>query len=253
MNPSEVIAAMYAGEVLVFGHRGARAYAPQNTIPAFELAVQQGAQGVELDVHRSRDGQLVIMHNFDVDETTDGSGRITEKTLAEIKALDAGSKFAPEFAGTPVPTLDEVFEVVGKRLFINVEIKSESLETDGVEQLVADCIRRHAMETRVIISSFNPLALSRFRAALPDVPIGFLYAKESPAVAFEAIKAIPHEAKHPHFSLIDAALMTEARANGRIVNAWTVNDPAEARALVVLGVSGIITDAPDVILGALKS
>ena len=147
MNASEVIAAMYAGEVLVFGHRGARAYAPQNTIPAFELAVQQGAQGIELDVHRSRDGQLVILHNFDVDETTDGSGRITEKTLAEIKALDAGSKFAPEFAGTPIPTLDEVFEAVGKRLFVNVEIKSESVETDGVEQVVAECIRRHAMES----------------------------------------------------------------------------------------------------------
>ena len=252
MNASEVITAMYAGEVLVFGHRGARAYAPQNTIPAFELAVEQGAQGIELDVHRSRDGQLVIMHNFDVDETTDGSGRITEKTLAEIKALDAGSKFAPEFAGTPIPTLDEVFEAVGKRLFINVEIKSESAETDGVEQAVADCIRRHAMVTRVIISSFNPLALSRFRAALPDVPIGFLYSENSPEVVHDLIKTIPHEAYHPHDNLIDAALMADAQANGRIVNAWTVNDPARAQALVALGVAGIITDAPDVILGAFK-
>ena len=215
MNASEVIAAMYGASVLVFGHRGARAYAPQNTIPAFELAVEQGAQGIELDVHRSRDGHLVIMHNFDVDETTDGRGRITEKTLAEIKTLDAGVKFAPEFAGTPMPTLDEVFEAVGKRLFINVEIKSMSADTDGVEQSVAECIRRHAMETRVIISSFNPLALSRFRAALPDVPIGFLYAKESPAVVFDMIKTIPHEADHPHFSLIDAALMAEAQAQGR--------------------------------------
>src|SRR5258708_21685296 len=132
MSALSVIQAMYANGPLVFGHRGAKAYAPMNTIPSFELAATQGAHGVELDVHRTKDGHSVIVHNFTVDETTNGTGRVTAMTLRELKALDAGSSFAPEFAGVTIPTLDEVFEAVGNRLVVNVEIKAQGMETDGV-------------------------------------------------------------------------------------------------------------------------
>jgi glycerophosphoryl diester phosphodiesterase len=250
-KPHQIIEAMYDGQTLVFGHRGAKAYAPMNTLPSFELALEQGAQGIELDVHRSKDGYPVIVHDFTVDATSNGSGLVTGMTLAELKALDAGTWFDAKFAGTQIPTLDEVFEALGKRLFINVEIKSETVETDGVEQVVADCITRHKMQQRVIVSSFNPRTLRRFRALMPEVPIGFLHYPEAPVDVFTVLGDLPYEAFHPFYEMIDAALVENAKRHQRMVNTWTVNDSARAVALRELGVNGIITDNPDVILQAL--
>jgi glycerophosphoryl diester phosphodiesterase len=247
----QILDDMYQGRTLVLGHRGARAYAPMNTLPAFELAVQQGADGIELDVHRSKDGYPVIVHDFTVDETTDGRGQVTEMTLAELKALDAGAWFGEAFRGTRIPTLDEVFEAVGKKVrVINVEIKFASDKTDGVEQVVADCITRHNMQTRVIISSFNPITLHRFRSIMPDVPIGFLYMGDQ--TWNQLMNNLPHEARHPYHEMIDAAYMEQARADGYRVNTWTVNDPVRAVELRNLGVDSIITDNPDTIIGALR-
>ncbi|MBZ0291106.1 MAG: glycerophosphodiester phosphodiesterase [Anaerolineae bacterium] len=239
---------------LVFGHRGASAYAPMNTIPAFELALKQGADGIELDVHRSLDGHAVIIHDFTVDHTTDGSGIITEKTLEQIKSLDAGRWFSDSYRGLQIPTLNEVFEAVGHKLFINIEIKSESQITDGVEQVTADVIAQHNMQQRVIVSSFNPLTLSRFRAIMPDVPIGFLYAPGSVVDTHAVMRQLDlaYEAEHPHHSMIDEAFMQQARSYGRYVNTWTVNEPERALVLRDLGVNAIITDKPDVMLTALR-
>lgn len=241
---------IYQGRTLVFGHRGARAYAPMNTIPAFELALKQGADGIELDTHLSKDGHLIVLHDFSVDATTDGKGLAKDMTLAELKALDAGSSFSVDYAGTRIPTLDEVFEAVGKKLFINVEIKSETQETDGVEQAVVDCISRHNLAKTVIVSSFNPLALKRFRAIMPQVPIGYLY---EPEYDFRSeMEGFAHEARHPYYEMIDAAYMKWAKEQDFRVNTWTVNDPQIAVALRDLGVDGLITDKPDVIIEALR-
>lgn len=241
---------IYQGRTLVWGHRGARAYAPMNTVPSFELALKQGADGVELDTHLSKDGKLIVLHDFTVDSTTNGKGLAKDKTLAELKELDAGSSFSAEYAGTQIPTLDEVFEAVGKKLFINVEIKSETQETDGVEQAVADCIIKHGLTNSVIVSSFNPLALKRFRAILPAVPIGYLYEPEHNFS--QMMEGFPHEARHPQHTMIDAAYMDWAKTNNFRVNTWTVNDPERAKALKQLGVDAIITDKPDVIIEAVR-
>ncbi len=239
---------------LVFAHRGASAYAPMNTIPAYELAVQQGADGIELDVQRSKDGHAVIMHDFTVDHTTDGSGLVTEKTLAELKTLDAGGWYGEAFRGLRIPTLDEVFEAVGQKLYINVEIKSESAETDGVEQLVADVIARHEMQDRVLISSFNPLALSRFREALPEVPIAFLHSPNMPVDTEALVQqlGLVYEARHPHYSQVTADSVAAWHEAGHRVHVWTVNDVALALRLRDLDVDGIFTDHPDVMLQALR-
>lgn len=244
---------MQSGETLVFGHRGAKDYAPMNTIPAFELALQQGAVGIELDVHRSKDGYPVIVHDFTVDSTTDGEGKVIEKTLAELKDLDAGSWFDTKFTGLKVPTLDEVFEAVGDALLINVEIKSMDVETDGVEQVVADCISRHNMGERVLVSSFNPATLKRFRAIAPEVMIGFLYTSGMEIDTESMIEGFAHEARHPYFEMIDGDYMAWAKSNNYYVNTWTVNDPEKAKELKSLGVNCVITDAPDVILKAISS
>jgi glycerophosphoryl diester phosphodiesterase len=250
VNPKTILDQMYDGRTLVFGHRGASAYAPMNTIPAFKLAVEQGADGVELDVHFSKDKQLIVLHDFTVDHTTNGKGYARNMTLAELKALDAGSKKDPKFAGVQIPTLDEVFAAIGQKLYVNVEIKSETEETDGVEQAVADCLQRNNMQERVIVSSFNPLALKRFREILPEVPIGYLYMTNEQPFA-EVMETLPHEARHPHHPMIDAAYMKWAKSKNYRVNTWTVNDPARAIELKRQGVDAIITDTPDVMLGVL--
>lgn len=253
MQAHEIISAMYDRQPLVIGHRGAKAYAPMNTLPAFELAADQGAHGIELDVHRSADGYPVIMHDFTVDGTTDGSGDVRSLTLAQLKALDAGSYFADAFKGVQVLTLDEVFEAVGRRVFVNVEIKSESKETDGVEQVIADCIKRHNMTQRVLVSSFNPLALQRFRAILPHVPIGYLVMPHYMTQYASVMATIPYEAYHPYHEMLDEQMVSNEHAAGRRINAWTVNDPARAVELVALGVDGIVTDNPDTVLAALNA
>lgn len=253
MRAKEVLDHINQDKMLVFGHRGASAYAPMNTIPAFVLAAEQGADGVELDVQRTKDGHLVIVHDFEVDDTTDGSGTVQEMTLAEIKALDAGSWFDAKFAGTRIPTLGEVFEAVGQRLYINVEIKSVTEETDGLEALVAKEITRHNMQDRVIVSSFNPYALRRFRAILPDVPIGFLYVTGFMENLWSMMDDVSHEARHPYELMIDEAFMQWAKAKGYRVNTWTVNDLDRAKELRQLGVDMVITDKPIDVIKALDA
>ncbi len=244
MTSRSIIDAMYANSPLVYGHRGAKAYAPMNTLPAFELAASQGAHAIELDVQRSRDGYPVIMHDFTVDATTNGRGQVNELTLHDLKALDAGAWFAPAFAGVQIPTLDEVFEAVGQRVFVNVEIKAATSHTDGVEEVVANCIKRHQMHQRVLVSSFNSITLARFRACMPDVPIGYLYEGSTTGLPVGAI----YEAYHPCHTLITSQLVADCRQRQQLINVWTVNDPARALELCTLGVHGIITDKPDIIL-----
>lgn len=253
MDAKAVIQAMYQDKVLIFGHRGASAYAPENTLSAFELAAQQGAHGAELDVQLSRDGHLVVIHNLTLDETTNGTGNVAETTLADLKALDAGSWFDESFAGAQIPTLDEVFEAIGDRLFINIEVKHFDAETNGIEQKVIDCITNHQLQTRVIISSFNPMVLKRTRRINETIPTGYLY---SPQIMDGKTQALmlphEHEARHPYHEMIDEAIMAHARELDFVINAWTVNDAARARQLRLLGVNGIITDYPDIILAALS-
>lgn len=234
---------------LVFGHRGACRYTPENTIPSFLQALEMGAHGVELDVHLSKDGYPVVIHDFSVEKTTDGSGLVVEKTLAELKELDAGIHKGAEFAGIRVPTLDEVFEALSGRIAVNVEVKAD---TETIEHVVAACIARHGMTDKVIISSFNPLILKRFADTHPELQLGFLIDAEwTPESAHTLMSAVKHHARHPHHSMIDAAYIRVAHQFGYKVNTWTVNDPDRAIALAELGTDCVMTDTPDVMLKAL--
>ena len=254
MTPRQILSKWYDNnDVLIFGHRGASAYAPMNTIPAFELAAEQGADGVELDVHLIKDGELIIVHDFTIDHTTDGTGTVTDKTLAELKEYDAGSWFDAKFAGEKLPTLDEVFEAVGDRLYINVEIKSLSREADGTEEVVAECIQRHNMSERVILSSFNPYVLKRFRPIAPDIPLGYLLHPAS--LTPESHTILPptdYEALHLYHEMIDQDQLNFAKTHSHPINTWTVNDTDIALRLKNQGVQGIITDKPDIMCEALK-
>ena len=242
-----------SGETLVFGHRGAMARAPMNTLAAFELARQQGADGIELDVHLSRDGQLVVIHDDTVDATTDGRGKVGELPWSELKRLDAGSWFSADFAGERIPALDEVFDACGKDLFINVEIKAPLDSVALLEQRLADCVRRHSLRERLIVSCFDPAMLRRVHGLMPMVMTGFLYQPDMSAATELPLKQLRREARHPRHDMVDESYMRWARGLGFYVNVWTVNEAGRALELARLGVNAIITDDPALIVSALRA
>jgi len=234
---------------LIIAHRGASAAAPQNTLAAFRRAMDLGADGVEMDVQLSADGAVVVIHDFSVDKTTDGTGDVATKTLAELEALDAGAKFSPQFAGERIPTLAQVFEALEGKLLVNVELKDFNPRHSPLAARVVEVVRKYAMEKRVLFSSFNPFALRTIKRLAPEIPTGLLYAPHLAVYLRRAWLAplVSHEARHPQSSMVTAQTMKWYRARGLRVNTWTVDDPAEMDRLIALGVDGIITSKPDVL------
>lgn len=233
---------------LVIAHRGASAYAPENTMPAFELAVRQRADMIELDVQCSADGTLVVFH----DETTerwDGRRRpVTACRLDELRALDIG--------GARVATLAEVCTLAREHAVrLNVELKGL-----GIGAEVARLLRSERVEDLVLISSFSPVALAEIAAASPHLPRGYLMGTRTyhPGVRlregwpFRALRRTRAAAWHPSYQIpLLAWLVPRVRRAGYQVNVWTVDDIATMRHLIALGVDGIITNTPDVLRGLL--
>ncbi len=232
---------------LVIAHRGSSAHAPENTLAAFKLAAEQEADAIELDVDLTRDGHVVVMHDATLDRTTDGHGRVGDLTLEEIRRVDAGAWKDTAFRGERVPLLEEVFETVGQRLLINVEIKGMALRGTGLEAQVAALIEKHGLIDRVIISSFNPLALRRVKYVNAHLACGLLYAPDLPIFLRDAWLAplIPGlNARHPQHSQVNRAVVEQFHAQGLTVNVWTVNQAGIAQAMAQAGVDGIIGDDP---------
>lgn len=234
---------------LVIAHRGASAYAPENTMPAFALALQQGADMIELDVQRSADGVLVVFH----DETTerwDGRKRpVTALSMAELQALPIGD--------ARIATLAEVCAFAREHaLRLNVELKGL-----GIGAQVAQLLRAERVEELTLISSFSPVALGEIAAASPQLARGYLMGTYSyrPDVRFReswpfgALRRSGAVAWHPAYQmpLLDWVL-PRVRQAGYRVNVWTVDDIAMMRRLIALGVDGIITDTPDVLRAVLR-
>lgn len=236
---------MVADPTRIIAHRGASQEAPENTLAAFELALEQGADCVELDCQLTRDGHVVVMHDNTVNRTTNGAGKVRAMSLAEIKALDAGSWFHPRFAGERVPTLAEALRLLRGRCTINIEIKSLKAPQPGIEEKIVDLLRSSGvpLET-VIISSFNHAHFPRFRTIAPSLRLAALF-QTTPANLHE----LDVDFLHPSFEAVTPDLMQTAKAAGRKVNAWTVDAEEEWCRLLALGVDGIITNAP----GALRA
>jgi glycerophosphoryl diester phosphodiesterase len=238
----------------IFAHRGAKSVAPENTLPAFETALEIGVDGIELDVHCAKDGELVVIHDFRVDATTNGQGPVADFTATELANLDAGRQFDPSFAGVGVPTLAQVLDLIGNRCTINIEIKSQDIQTGGnqVEPLLA-LIAERDLYDQVLVSSFNPVSLIKMRSLDKRVDIGVLHGPDLPLFLRSAWTSdiIAPQALHPHHTCVDAAYMAWAHERNLDVNTWTVNDLDEARRLVELGVSTIMSDVPDQLIAML--
>ena len=239
----------YLDRPLNFAHRGASFEAPGNTLAAFLFAIELGADGIEFDVQLSKDGEVVVIHDFALEATTDGQGPVREKTLAELRELDAGSWFDPAFAGQRIPTLQEVIEAVGHRLLLNIELKSASLRDDGLAVEVVRIIEDYHLLDRVVISSFNPLALRRVKQLNPWIPIGLLYAPDNPVFLrrpwFRYLLQL--EALHPHYSQVNERYMRWAKGHGYRLHTWTVDDPERMWELMQQRVDIIITNRPDLL------
>ncbi len=233
---------------LIIAHRGSSAHAPENTLAAFRLAAEQRADAIELDVDLTRDGHVMVMHDATIDRTTNGQGRVADLTLEEIRRVDAGVWKGASFASERVPLLSEVFEVfLGQRLLINVEIKRTSLRSNGVEAKVIEVIQRYDLLERVIISSFNALALIRVKRCAPRLACGLLCAPDGAIYGRQAWLAplIPGlDARHPHHSRVTPSVVEKYHRRGQKINVWTVNDAAIARAMTFARVDGIIGDDP---------
>ncbi len=249
--------------IVTTAHRGASAYAPENTLAAFRVGIQQRADWIESDVQVSKDGIPVLMHDTTLSRTTDveqvfpdrAPWRVADFTLAEIKRLDAGSWKGAEWAGEEVPTLAEMVEQVRfSRSGILMEIKAPELYP-GVEQRVADVFASYpgyvdsAVDAgRLAVQSFDWESMRTYAALQPQVPVGLLgkpTVEQLPALAEWADQVNPHHGSY------DAAYVDAVHALGLQVHTWTVDDPAVMHAVLDRGVDGVITNKPDVLNGVL--
>ena len=230
----------------IFAHRGSSAHAPENTLAAFELAIHQGAPAIELDAKYCLDGHVVVIHDQTVDRTTGSTGKVRQLPLKALKELDAGSFFDSTYKGEKIPTLEEVFETVGRRSFINVEITNYASPLDDLPDRIAGLVKKFNLADRILFSSFNPLALLRVRQLLPQVPRGLLVfhgASGSWARGWIG-RRFPCQALHPEASDVTASLVARTHQAGRRMHVYTVNQPEEMRRLINLGIDGIFTDDP---------
>lgn len=242
----------------ILAHRGANKHAPQNTLPAFLKAIELGADGVENDVHLTKDGELVICHNYTIDETSDGTGNISDYTLDELRQFDFGAYFAPEFKGTRIPTLHEFLDIAEPFSIINVEIKSPKSGEKDIVRKTIDCVREHHLFDRLIISSFDPRLLVEAKEIDPHTRTGLLYSPDSPVIEqifddpIGYATGIKADALHPLIAYVDEEYLEDAHKAGLIVNPWTVNLEEAMRLCGEWGSDGIITDLPDVAVNVLR-
>lgn len=235
--------------MLILGHRGARGHAPENTMASFQAALDMGADGIELDVQMTKDGKVVVCHDHSLERTSNGSGWLVEHTREELRALDFGSWFSPQFAGEKIPTLREVLQwAAPTRLIVNVEIKNGPVIYEGIEEKVSALIRECRMVERVIVSSFYHPSLLKMKQLDPMIKTGLLYASR-PVDPWLQLRVTDTDNLHPLWHYVDAAWASGTRPHGAKIFTWTINELRDWEHIKNMGVDGIMTDYPDRFVG----
>ncbi len=228
----------------VIAHRGSKGTRPENTLISFQTAIDEGADGIETDVHFSKDHHFIIIHDETVDRTTNGTGRVYDKNLKEIKHLDAGSKFSPEFKGTQIPTLEEVIDLLKKNDFqgiLNLELKTNKIQYPGIEKAVYEYFKKaYPYPFQLIYSSFNSESLKILNSIDPQAVKARLFstaAKEARQLKKDHMIRDFHPdikwvEKHPHF------------APAEIMRPWTVNTTEDMQFCFEHNMAALITDFP---------
>jgi len=235
----------------IVGHRGAMGHAPENTRASFEKALRLGADAVECDVHRSKDGETVVLHDGRLDRTTNGRGPVRSRTWAQLRKLDAGAWFAPRFKKERLWRLGDLIRWArrkktraGRPLNLIVEIKTSPDSPRRLPAAVVEALAAGGMVDRTIVISFDPRAVRAVKARCPALRAGLLFSNPLPGLT-RRMAALGADAIFPKHTLIDRALMTTARRHGWFVGTWTANETAELRRLSSLGVHAAATNYPE--------
>lgn len=241
-------------DIMIIAHRGAAGLAPENTLPAIRLALEQRADAIEVDLRQTADGALVAMHDATVDRTTDGTGRVDSFTLAELRRLDAGSWFASRFAGTRVPTLAEILDAVPEQTRLILELKDGSAVYPGIEESIVSLLEARGRRN-VILKSFNTGVLAAFRRLAPERPRLYVFNAHIPwlhLIVDDGLRIgtawdqdVQWLQKHSFF--ITGGFVRRAQERGYRVVAWHVHDRETMQDMIRLGVDAIETDYPGVL------
>ena len=236
----------------IFGHRGFSGCYPENTMLSFRKAVEAGVDGIEMDVHLTKDNRLVIIHDETINRTSNGTGWVKDMTLDELRQYDYSAAFAGKYGVNPIPTLEEYFDYVKDLpLITNIELKTGVCEYPTIERRLIAMIRTYGLENKVILSSFNHYTIQRCQSLAPDLKYGFL--AESWIIDFGAY-AKSHDVAccHPIFYNLVPEFVAEMHGAGREINTYTVNTPEDVKRLSALGVDALIGNYPDMMIAAQK-
>jgi glycerophosphoryl diester phosphodiesterase len=238
---------------MVIAHRGASGHAPENTLAAFALAAEMGASAVELDVHLSRDRQIVVIHDSRVERTTSGRGAVRNLILARLRRLDAGSWFnrshpgqsRPEFVGQRVPTLQEAIDLAKRtKIGLYIETKDPELYPEDFEAKIVTLLRRNNFGKRAVLLSFSADSIKKVKGADSSIQTAFLVSRSKKG-AVSAAAAAGADELAIHHTLLTPGMLLEARAAGMRISTWTVNNVPAIRRMAAMGADRIITNYPD--------
>jgi glycerophosphoryl diester phosphodiesterase len=240
--------------VMVVAHRGFSGAAPENTLVAFRKAIEIGSDMIELDIQLSKDGKIVVIHDESLERTTNGHGKVADHTLQEIRKLDAGSWFDPQFAGERIPTLQEVLTLAKGKVPVNIEIKDPTHGKNAIIELAEKAlqeVKRSEMLNQVIFSSFNPVSLEWTQRKEPRAWVAFLYHRPWNSLA-ELTGGGEFEVLNLRNIHLTREKVGKVRKEGFKLNVYTVNSEEELEQFVRWGVDGIITNFPDRLIRILK-
>lgn len=246
---------------IVIAHRGASAYAPENTLAAVKKAISMGADMVEIDVQLTKDKQIVLMHDLTVDRTTNGKGRVKDLTFSEIRKLDAGSWFSDEFKGEKIPTLEEVIETINGKCKLLIEVKRVKTKKPEIEAKIIQLIDKYNAHGWCIVQSFETEVVKNIQSIDNSIECHKLVTMNIPVLPLHVDSRIKTgtiykyktvQGINPYYKMLNKRKVDKIHGRGQKIFTWTVNEIEDMKQMVELGVDGIITNYPDRLIEVLK-
>lgn len=233
--------------MIIYAHRGSSGVYPENTMLAFEKAVEEGADGIELDVQLTKDGQVVVIHDETLARTTGAEGYVRDYTLEELKKLDAGKIKDGAYGFQAIPSFEEYCEFAAeKKIITNIEIKTGVYYYEEIEAKTLEILKRYHLEEKVVFSSFNHLSILELKKLAPEIPCGALLGKNGLGNAGYYCEKFNYEYYHPDFNSLTAESVKNCKLHGIGLNVWTVNTVEEFNQLYDWKCDGAITNYPEI-------
>ena len=232
----------------IFAHRGASGYAPENTLTAIKKAIEMKADGIEIDIQLTKDGKIVVIHDWKVDRTTTGRGFVYELDFGYIRSLDAGQWYTKDFIGEVVPTLEEVLDILPNDMMLNIEIKDTARKHSNIEEKMLEVLKKYPEKfDNIIVSSFHHDKIKKLQKLEPKLKLALLTDSEFIEIEkYLSTNGLNSYSYHPEINLISKKDIEILHKNGIKVFVWTVNKEEDLDYLVKLGVDGVITNYPDI-------